>query len=335
MAHILVSILHRSFLFLILLLILVSGCAKTTVAVKPAATAEERERERVRVQNVFSKIDEQNRTRKRSPEYLKEAYQGIGIRKLNDIPRDRFTAYAGYLHKDQLLVVVHPGYYAFFQHTGQAPAGETRDGYPVQNVVERLTADLRPDQKNFLIMREQERVLRDFLEFAAQEKKLVVVIVPGGYKDHMTVKPGSDRDEYARFLNDLTNRGESIVYLESATWSDGFLSPQELELFSSFVTAVGARRVVIGGGYIGMCLDNFYSSIANTSVPRKNAAFAIDLTTASPLLDPPLGVELLDKDGRLDVNGLKQYFRAKGDALLKGDVKRLRRNPLYEVYVDR
>ncbi|MDH4162981.1 MAG: hypothetical protein OEW15_09875 [Nitrospirota bacterium] len=284
---------------------------------------------------IFTQIDQENNTVKRTAGWLKEAYQGIGIKKLNDVPRDSFSSYASFLYKNQVYVIVHPGYFTFFQNTGDVPLGQVVEGMPILNVVERFTMDLKPEQQNLRIMREQERILRDFMEFMSRDKKLLIVVVPGDYRAHISVKGADAGDEYARFLNDLTNRSESVLYVESETWSNGFLAQRELNLFADFVNAVGAKRVVIGGGYIGMCLDNFYASIVKEKIPRSKASFALDLTTISPAMEVPSGIEVLDQSGRLDFAGVKKYFRSRGDTMLQDEAKRLRKNPFYDVYAHR
>jgi hypothetical protein len=243
---------------------------------KPDKNNEEMKQERARIKEVFREIGENNKTLKKSPEWLSRAYESIKIRKLSDIPKEEYSSYRKYLHRDGVYIIVHPGYYAFIQNKQPLPLWEYAKGFPPHNVVERFSENMAPDDLSIKIMIEQEKVLRDFIEFMSKEKKLVILILPGDYKNHLSYGYVKGHDEYARYINELTNMSESVIYMESKEYNNGFLNNENLEVMTAFLGAVGAKTVKLGGGYIGKCLNNFYESIG-TKYKNNDIYFILEI----------------------------------------------------------
>jgi len=76
----------------------------------------------------------------------------------------------------------------------------------------------------------------------------------------------SGLDEYARYINEMSNMSDTFMYMESQTNDTGFLDKNNLEILSDFLNDIGVKNIMLGGGYLGKCLDDFYESI------RKNTA---------------------------------------------------------------
>lgn len=328
---------HINKIFFCLFLVFLIGCMPEKKTDVPMETIlknkEERKQERARIKEVFREINETNKTLKKSPEWLAEAYSSIKIRKLNDIPKEEYSSYSKYMHKNGVYIIVHPGYYAFIQNKQPLPLWEYANGFPKNNIVERISENLYPDDISIKVMREQEKVLRDFIEFMSKEKKLVILILPGDYKNYLSYGYVNGYDEYARYINELTNMSGSVVYMESKEHDNGFLSDEDLEVLTAFLSAAGAKKIKLGGGYIGKCLSNFYESI-RTKYKNNDIYFILELSTISPVDMGSESNKLLNKKGRIQFRGVVKYYRMLGYSSRLADSIKLRRLSMYRVYLD-
>lgn len=290
---------------LILLLLPVFACAPA--AQQSARPADEKT---THVKKVFANIDERNRTVKKSEGWLRDAYSGIGIRNVHDIPPAERERYRTYAVNGDVYIIVHPGYFPFFDKWDIAiPRGDYSQGFPSQNLIERVTADLPREDVVHRVAREQERIERDFIEFMSDEKKLVILVLPRDYRDTVSYGPVPGYDEYARYINELTNRGESIVFVESITHNDGKMREDDLDVLLQFLHAVNAKTIYLGGGFLGKCLDGFFGSL-RTVIPFENIYYVPELTAFSPADMVTDRVNLLTKSGKLSISGMRKYFQS-------------------------
>ncbi|OGW28066.1 MAG: hypothetical protein A2X59_03165 [Nitrospirae bacterium GWC2_42_7] len=333
--HIFYTQINKIIIFL--LLVFFTGCmpeVKTDIPLEtPVKNKAERQQERLRIKEVFKEINETNKTLKKSPEWLTEAYSSIKIKKLNDILKEEYSSYSKYLHSSEVYIIVHPGYYAFIQNKQPLPLWEYAKGFPQNNVVERISENLSRDDISIKVMEEQEKVLRDFIEFMSKEKKLVILILPGDYKNHLSYGYVKGYDEYARYINELTNMSESVIYMESKEYNNGFLSDKDLEVLATFLNTAGAKTIKLGGGYIGKCLSNFYESIG-TRYRNNDINFILEITTISPVDMGSESNRLLNKDGRINFKRVVQYYSMLGYSSKLADSIKLRRLSMYRVYLD-
>ena len=286
------------------LLALSLGCA-------PAMTASERyrERESAHVRMVFARIDEQNRTEKKTAAWLAASYASVGIRNIRDISPQEYASYGRYVPNGDVYLIVHPGYFPYFDKWDiPRPPADYSGGYPAQNTMERVTADLPKGDVIYRSAREQEKVLRDFLEFQSLEQGLVVLILPRDYQKNTTYGQVAGYDEYARYLNELTNGAGNIVYIESDTHYSGKLRDDDLRVLLHFLKAVGARTLHLGGSFMGRCLDGFYGSL-RTSMFSQDLSFVLELTAFSPTDMKADKVSLLTSAGTLSIERVENYFR--------------------------
>ncbi len=170
--------------YLLLLLIAVQaflggliGCAsappKTTF---PSFT----ENQLAEVRQIFARIDEQNRTVKRSPEWIENAYRALSIRQYRSLDAAAREAIKPFVRNNEVYIIVHPAYYAFYMHNYERTPllADNASPFPQENLVERLKAVLPQDVVNYRVMGEQERLIRDFLEYMSVRKQLVIIVLP-------------------------------------------------------------------------------------------------------------------------------------------------------------
>ncbi|MBI5640842.1 MAG: hypothetical protein HZA17_10480, partial [Nitrospirae bacterium] len=242
---------------------------------------------------------------------------------------EEYKSYKQYVSRSGVYIVVHPGYYAFFDNkTALSPANNTVGGFPEKNIVERLSLEISPNDFNLNVMQEQEALFRDFLEFMSMEKKLVILIVPRDYKKHMTREYIPGKDEYARYINDLTNLSESIIYLESLEPNTGFMSREDMEILKAFLHDAEIKSVLYSGGYVGRCLDNFNTSLTDT-ISYESVYFVPEMASVAPdEINEASHRYLLTKDGKINFKGVIKYFKSYGFERVK--VPKIKRFSLFK-----
>lgn len=260
------------FCFIIALLVLIAGCAHTPPAdeiqlsLKRKKSTDQQEvaraeLEKARIEEVIKKIMERNKTIEDSHEWLKEAYLSLKIKNLNDIPKEDYRNYKKFLDNDTAYIIVHPAYYTFFQNPGILSSKEDAVVFPKKNLVERFYDKTSFFDRPLKILQEQERLLRDFIELMSTDEKLIIIILPRDYRIYLGCGYINGLDEYARYINEVTNQSKSVIYVESSEWNLGTLLDGDLKILLSFLDEVGAKSVMLGGGYVGRCLEDFYIDI--------------------------------------------------------------------------
>ncbi len=311
------------------------GClAACASAPQPPAVPPLTDSELRAVRQAFARIDEQDRTVKRSPEWIKTAYQSLGIRHYRSLDAAARERLKPFVRNGEVFIIVHPAYYTFFMHNYDRPPLVADDPapFPGLNLAERLRAALPRNQAGYRVMWEQERLIRDFLEYASIDRRLVILVLPHDYRTTAVYRSSRGRDEYVRFLNEVTNMADSTLYLESQTWDTGFLSSEEAANLRSFLSSVGVAKVLLGGGYVGKCLDNFYESL-RAVYAYGDLAFVPELTTISPRDTAADKLNYLRSDGRLNMDAVRRYFNMVGLAVPGANEKMpLASFALYPVY---
>ena len=302
----------KFFICSLLLFLILSGLTYTQAEEEPQDSQSEEEpnnNELARIKKTFERINERNETIKRSPEWLREAYSGLKIKRLNDIPKEEYSSYKKYLYKGQLYIIVHPGFYTFFVNKSALSPKENIENFPVKNLVERLFPNIPTDSLGLKLAQENERLLRNFLEYMSEEKRLVLLILPGDYKNHITNGYPPGLDEYSRYLNDLTNKSESIIYMESENHNTGAMGKTDTEILSTFLKDIKVKRILYSGGFIGRCLDKFYTVLVD-EFGFKNLYFMPELASIFPEELNDSHSYLLTKDGKTNFKGVAKFFRS-------------------------
>lgn len=258
-------------------------------------------KEVLRVSQVVAEINRRNKTIEKSPEWLKEAYDSLKIKRLNDIPKEEYKSYKRFLNGSGIYIIVHPAFYTFFHTDMKLSSFWDKKSYPEKNIVERFYDRFTIYDMSLEILKEQERMLRDFLELFSTEKRLILLIIPGGYREHLSYGYVEGRDEYSRYINEITNMSESVIYLESVSYEAGRISKDDMGMLMEFLKELEIKTVLLGGGYVGKCLDQFYGDLI-MSFDYDNVYYVAEITQVSPEnLNNKWGRYLLSKNGRIRI----------------------------------
>jgi hypothetical protein len=251
------------------------------------------------VKNIVSSIEERNRTVEDDPDWIKRAYGGLLVRKLNNINAKEYRKYREYLDGGVVYIIVHPAFFPFFHFPGKVPPIDKDAFLPKENVVERFLS-LKPPDAEFALLQMQERRTRDFFEFMSTREKLVIVVVPRHYNRYKGYKYRKDYDEYTRYLNEITNFSESIIFAESRSPNRGYLTDEDGIRLMEFLLSINAKSIYVGGGYIGRCLEDFYTLLTEEFGPE-DIYIVPELSDISPLeLTKKMAKTLLTPEG--DIN---------------------------------
>lgn len=300
----LLKILRLSLCFIVTL-VFSSGCVpqkrmdELWISLNPKQVKDKQEI--ARVKQVISEINYRNKTIEKSPEWLEEAYSSLKIKRLNDIPINEYKSYKGFVNGSGIYIIVHPAFYTFFHTDMKLSTNKDILEFPSKNIVERFYGRFSFYDMSLEILKEQERMLRDFLELMSTEKKLMLLIIPGGYREHLSYGYIEGRDEYARYINEITNMSESVLYLESVSFDMGHISRIDMEMLRRFLKELDIKTVMLGGGYVGKCLDQFYTGLI-MEFEADNVYYVAEITAVSPEnLNNKWGRYLLTKKGRINV----------------------------------
>lgn len=320
----------RPLIILGLLLLLLPGCAPPRLS-GPVLSADDADR----VKRIFADIDEQNSTVKKSDTWLRDAYAAVRIKRLNDIPPADYARYRRFVENGSVYIIVHPAYYPYFDIWNiPRPAPDYREGLPAKNIMERIRDGISPAQYAYRATHEQERIVRDFLEYISYDKKLAILVLPRDHRTHATYGQQDGYDEYARYINEMTNRSENIIYLESASFDKGQLRQEDRELLLQFFKDTGVRTVLLGGGFMGRCLDGFYGTL-RTLMFSRNIVRIPELTVFSPTDLARDRRNLLTETGRISPQALMGYFREFAYDEDTEELHAWQAFPLYPVYDNR
>jgi hypothetical protein len=273
--------------------------------------------------DLMRKINERNAAVEDSQKWISDAYKSIKLRKLNNIPKTEYANYKKYAGKGKrLYVIVHPAYYTFFgkgdmsEHPLRRDLEKLQDIFseggtlPENNLVERLYDKMAFDETLY-VMQEQERLLRDFVEVYSTKKVLMLLILPRNYQKSL-YGYNKGHDEFARYINEITNESDSVIYMDSVTVSNGALTYDDVDVLMEFIEANEIRTIVLGGGYVGRCLEGLYESILDP-FGYDHIYMVPEITAVSPDdIQGRWGNNLITRSGRLNLVQLHRNLRTDG-----------------------
>lgn len=292
--------------------------------------------EESRVRQLMEDINARRESQKKSVSWLKESYAGLKIKRLNDIRPEDYRTYEKLLDsKDRrAYIIVHPAFYAFFMNARILSSRNDLIVPPSKNIVERLYEQDDASSvfdRSLDVMQEQEMALRDFMETTSTEKKLVIIVLPKDYRKYLSYGYIEGLDEYVRYINEITNMSDSVVYMESASYHVGNLTEEDAKTLAAFLKAIDSQTVMIGGGFVGRCLEGFYGSLTKEFdkdriyVMREVSALsADDLTEAK-------ADNLITKTGRLNFSEIVRILRYDEAYQFLGSTTKNRRLYIYAV----
>ncbi|HAK60213.1 MAG TPA: hypothetical protein DCO77_07490 [Nitrospiraceae bacterium] len=153
-----------------------------------------------------------------------------------------------------ISILVHPAYSVFI------------DGVTEKNYSDAM----------FNLLRHQFESESGFIEDQAQAGEIVILILPAG-----SVSRTTHHLSYTSYLNRVSSSGNSVLYLFSRSASSGSLARQDMLALYHFLRSVNPRRVLIGGGYIGRCQEEFFHQFV-TYFDGMPIFFVPEISTISP-----------------------------------------------------
>ncbi len=266
---------------------------------------------------IINSIEERNRTIEDDPKWIKRSYEVFMIKGLHEIDEKDYPSYRRFLDNGSLYIIVHPAYYTFFQRpplpisddvsTFETAFSSVVTPLPKENELERLLREKNFSPKTALI-KAQEKSLRDFLEYASTTKRLVILVLPGGYKNHAGYKFKALRDEFRRYINEVTNESESVIYIYSSRPNRGVLTERERVRLLRFLSAIKPGRILLGGGYLGRCLEDFWRTLEPFYSER--LYLVPELIAISPSdISFFTAKSILRSDGTVDIKRLTKNIR--------------------------
>lgn len=250
---------------------------------------------------LLAEIRERNETIEQHPEWVSRATKDFMIRSLEDMSEAEYANYRAYLDEGAMYVIVHPAYYVFFQ--GRDPF------YAGTNAVDAFIGE-RAYSTTARFLQEQERATRDFLEVTSTRKRLVVLVLPGNYRDYEGFVYRELPDEFARYINGVTNGSDSVLYVFSEKPNKGSLPAKTKERLTKFINAVQPTTILVGGGYVGRCESDFYKQLSGSTTSGE-VMIAGELSVLSPEDVRRLDLANYLRDGKLDVAVMQQAVIAK------------------------
>lgn len=288
---------------LLLLSMCIYGCVSTPLSVDiqspyddgAAKTGEAK----IKADAVLQAIEERNRVTEKNPEWVKASYTDFMVKNLRNVDEKDYAAYARYLDKRAVYIIVHPAYYTFFTNNAHSDDAGSQDRTASSNAVDRLIGETSYTNKK-KIMQLQEKMLRDFLEFASTERKLVVLILPGGYENYSGYKFKKGNNEFMRYINEISNESESVLYLYSEKPTRGALGEKDMRVLLKFLYEIRADSILIGGGYVGRCLEDFYKSV-KLYIGEDKLYVVPELVSISPFdVTSDMASDILKDNGTID-----------------------------------
>lgn len=254
---------------------------------------------------ISAMIEERNATLEQHPAWISLATRNFLIKDLSEISQQDYPKYRQYLDEGDLYVIVHPAY-SFFFHDEEPPYAS---GNPVDTFLNEPTYT-----KISRFTREQERSLRDLIEITSTRKRLILLVLPGAYKDYDGYIYKGNTDMFARYVNSITNSSESVLYLYSEKPNRGRLSEGSKKMLIEFFESVNPERIIIGGGYLGRCIEDFYRDFSSSAFGEK-MLIAGEISAFSKEDMNRFDIDDFLKDGKLNIEALKEVVSSKG---LKG-----------------
>ncbi|HWR58209.1 MAG TPA: hypothetical protein VN328_04900, partial [Thermodesulfovibrionales bacterium] len=119
------------------------------------------------------------------------------------------------------------------------------------------------------------------------------------------------------YINSVTNESESVLYLYSKKPNNGHLTDESREQLLKFIEEVKPETILIGGGYLGRCVRDFYGDLT-ASIGREKVSIAAEITAISSEDAKNFVVADFLVDGKLNIPMLKEIINSedmKGSSL--------------------
>jgi hypothetical protein len=259
------------------------------------------------VNAVLKEVEDRNKSVEDDPEWIGRAYGGLLVRRLTNVSEREYHKYQKYLDEGAVYVLVHPGFFSFFHYPRKLRSNTATESSEF-NIVEMLIKR-RPKTAEFALLQAQERRMRDFIEFKSTQKKLLIVIVPRNYRNYSGYTYRKGKDEYMRFLNEITNLSDSVLFVESRSPNRGYLTDEDAIRLVEFFLSINVKRIYVGGSYVGRCLEDFYTLLTK-EYGNEGIYMVPELSDLSPReVNGDIALGLLKSDGSIDKDVARRYMK--------------------------
>lgn len=153
-----------------------------------------------------------------------------------------------------VTVMVHPAYSLFFRE-------ENRSAF----------TEAKYDLLQFQLDSEAR-----FISEIARTNNILILLLPGNFQKE-SIAPLS----YTYYLNAAAGNSPTVYYLTTETWSTGSLSMDSMVTLYGFLKKTGAKKLLVGGGYIGRCQKDFYNQLT-AYVDRIETFIVPEISSISP-----------------------------------------------------
>jgi len=287
----------RKYIILLISAIMLGCSANVAVIDKPQFSFVSIEGSKGISDGILNIIEERNTVVEKNLNWVSQSYRQFMVRELSDIDDIAYPDFKRFLDNGSLYVIVHPAYYTFFDSDY---VFTPHDGVVSENAVLQLLKE-RPYSVKAKLMQAQERMLLDFLEYSSTVRNLVLIVLPGDYADAPFYRYSNRRDEYMRYINEITNESDSVLILYSKKPNKGSLAASDQKRLIRFLSAVAPDRILLGGGYIGRCVEDFYKDLS-TIYSREKIYVVPEITAWSPSdISSDQASALLRPDGTADI----------------------------------
>ncbi|MBI5635042.1 MAG: hypothetical protein HZA15_16355 [Nitrospirae bacterium] len=310
-----------------IVVVIAAGCATRMADTlqAPVQTGKETSgAEKQRIASLLAEIEGRNRTIEDNADWIRESYRKFRIRNLASIKEESYEKYGQYLYQGGVYIIVHPAYYAFFHERGRSDKALSKSAPPLRNALDSFLNEAEYSDKVRLV-KAQEKYLRDFLEYASTEKRLIILVLPGKYSSYEGYQFKGGNDEYLRYLNEVTNESDSVIYMYSKKPNRGTLAEKDRKRLISFLYRIKAASVLVGGGYVGRCVEDFLKDMEQYYSEEK-LYLVPELISISPSdISSSLASDMLLSDGEVDISLLSRSLEmnALGNQEISPKLKRL------------
>lgn len=239
----------------------------------------------------------------------------LNIQNLHDLTYASIDELRKNIGVREAYIIVHPSYYVFFDKKPFSVRSDTN----LNMVQSFLKTEFKDSEAIVHYLKDYEREEMQLISSSHDKKRIVILILPGRYNQSKQYLYKNGHDEYARYLNDATKNAYSVFYIESENANSGKISDFDKSVLIDFLTKLGINKIMIGGGYVGRCQEEFYKMLSESwneedmaIIPEISAFSPNDITdsTAKMLLTAdrkinPWAVKYFIKNGGLDTLGKK------------------------------
>jgi hypothetical protein len=207
--------------------------------------------------------------------------QPLQVRKLTSTA---FSAVSPATPSPDVFILVHPAYSLFFREAN-------RSQYP---------------EGKYSLLLHQFNSEAYFIREAARSGYILILIIPGNYATE-SIAPLS----YTSYLNAIASAGPSVFYLVSESADKGTISTNDLVDLYHFLNGIKALKVLVGGGFIGRCQEQFYDQAAAYLNDMKTYIVP-EISTISPddVSEAEAG-KILESIKRRDYTGVRKLISQK------------------------